>query len=234
MFCKNCGAQITDDAKFCPSCGTKVELSSTPSKQINEGNADQKAIGSTKKKRGCGCYIAIFIVLIFAGSLIYSLGMAFSQGSSELTSKQWLEFDDRTWDDYVQLYNNHNTFMSALTYYSEGRIDAVSFYSTCQEAEQVFQQCSTTYDYGINKDQQDYLSPFEAASLADQRAAQSLLKYLDSYQTSDLASAQSEIETATQALTTIASNRGALLAKTDLTDEEIHQRIEDSMAALEQ
>ena len=86
MFCKNCGAQIADDAKFCPSCGTKVELNGTPSKQINEGNADQKAIGSTKKKRGCGCYIAIFIALIFAGSLIYSLGMAMQGGSTGYAS----------------------------------------------------------------------------------------------------------------------------------------------------
>ena len=26
MFCMNCGAQLSDTAKFCGSCGTKVEL----------------------------------------------------------------------------------------------------------------------------------------------------------------------------------------------------------------
>ena len=25
MFCKNCGHEISDDAKFCSNCGTKVE-----------------------------------------------------------------------------------------------------------------------------------------------------------------------------------------------------------------
>ena len=26
MFCMNCGAQLSDTAKFCGSCGTKAEL----------------------------------------------------------------------------------------------------------------------------------------------------------------------------------------------------------------
>lgn len=26
MFCKNCGHEISDDAKFCSNCGTKVEV----------------------------------------------------------------------------------------------------------------------------------------------------------------------------------------------------------------
>ena len=26
MYCKECGFQLSDDAKFCPNCGTKVEL----------------------------------------------------------------------------------------------------------------------------------------------------------------------------------------------------------------
>ena len=234
MFCKHCGVKIDDNAKFCPSCGAQVEGNTAPSKTVNGNNANHTSIESRPKKRGCGRYIAIIIVLIFVGSFIYSLNMAFSQSETELTSEEWLEFDDKTWADYTQIYTNHNNFMTALTYFSEGRTSAVDFYSYCQNVEQVFQQSSLAFDYGKTKEQQDYLSPFKSACLADQRAAQSLLKYLDSYQTSDLASTQSEIETATQALTTIASNRGVMLAKTDLTDEEIRQRIEDSMVALEQ
>lgn len=37
MYCKECGFQLSDDAKFCPSCGTKVELSGV-------GNIEQKAV----------------------------------------------------------------------------------------------------------------------------------------------------------------------------------------------
>ena len=25
MICNQCGAQISDDVKFCPNCGTKIE-----------------------------------------------------------------------------------------------------------------------------------------------------------------------------------------------------------------
>lgn len=37
MFCMNCGAQLSDTAKFCGSCGTKVELSDlgTPAVPVN-------------------------------------------------------------------------------------------------------------------------------------------------------------------------------------------------------
>ena len=30
-YCKNCGSQLTDNAMFCPQCGTRIE-NSTPSK----------------------------------------------------------------------------------------------------------------------------------------------------------------------------------------------------------
>ena len=37
MYCKECGFQLADDTKFCPNCGTKVELSGV-------GNIEQKAV----------------------------------------------------------------------------------------------------------------------------------------------------------------------------------------------
>ncbi len=36
MFCKNCGAEIADNAVFCPKCGGKV---SQPSNQANPRSA---------------------------------------------------------------------------------------------------------------------------------------------------------------------------------------------------
>ncbi|MCR4904202.1 MAG: zinc-ribbon domain-containing protein, partial [Butyrivibrio sp.] len=37
MYCKNCGAKISDNARFCPKCGTEL-------KKINSGNASDKKV----------------------------------------------------------------------------------------------------------------------------------------------------------------------------------------------
>ena len=39
MFCKNCGAEINDDARFCPNCGYDKEGGSAPkAKKVEEDN----------------------------------------------------------------------------------------------------------------------------------------------------------------------------------------------------
>ena len=40
MFCKNCGSELSDSAKFCTKCGTKVE--STPTPVVEEPKAKEK------------------------------------------------------------------------------------------------------------------------------------------------------------------------------------------------
>lgn len=40
MYCKECGFQLSDDAKFCPNCGTKVELNGI-------GNIEKGAVWGT-------------------------------------------------------------------------------------------------------------------------------------------------------------------------------------------
>lgn len=46
MRCKNCAALLKDDAKFCPSCGTKVE--------IPETSAAADTVGNSSKCSACG------------------------------------------------------------------------------------------------------------------------------------------------------------------------------------
>ena len=41
MFCKNCGAQISDGSAFCPNCGAKVAASGNQAQNPQNGGAQQ-------------------------------------------------------------------------------------------------------------------------------------------------------------------------------------------------
>lgn len=54
MFCKNCGSEIKDEAKFCCKCGVKQEtqtdLASTNENNVNTGTKDNKTTKENPKK----------------------------------------------------------------------------------------------------------------------------------------------------------------------------------------
>ena len=56
MFCKKCGKQLTDNAKFCDSCGHKVgeditAINNTTVSNTNEYAYENKHIKSKNNKR---------------------------------------------------------------------------------------------------------------------------------------------------------------------------------------
>lgn len=64
-FCKHCGSEIKEDAKFCPSCGKPIQehdMPATPQPQTQQQTA-QQAIPKKKKTKAStwGCLIFIFI-----------------------------------------------------------------------------------------------------------------------------------------------------------------------------
>lgn len=64
MFCKNCGKEIADDAKFCDQCGTPVIKASTQ-------NAEEPP--KKESNRGYGQFIILLITaLIVVGLIAYS------------------------------------------------------------------------------------------------------------------------------------------------------------------
>lgn len=68
MYCKHCGKEIADDAKFCPGCGKQTGENTAPVFHVDP-EAEKK-----HKKRGCLTWLIIGIMLfggcvaIFGGS----------------------------------------------------------------------------------------------------------------------------------------------------------------------
>lgn len=74
MYCKNCGKQIEDDAKFCPSCGASMNGPATqPTVEKAPVSAPQANSTRAKepKKKGIGCLGTIGIVLALSLLIIF-------------------------------------------------------------------------------------------------------------------------------------------------------------------
>lgn len=76
MFCKNCGTEISDEAQFCPKCGTPKSGEVTSSKTIKEDNTVQfqlKPKFNLGYKLLCTLGIVILWVIIICCWLIDAL-----------------------------------------------------------------------------------------------------------------------------------------------------------------
>ena len=65
MFCKNCGKEIEDGAKFCPSCGATQEVAnhehSSPAPVPRWEGADEAKGKSSSKSRLIAALLAFFL-----------------------------------------------------------------------------------------------------------------------------------------------------------------------------
>lgn len=239
MYCIKCGKSIPDGSSFCPSCGAAQgenrtqPIDSQPTTNLNASTIPKK------KKRKSGCLIGLLFAIIGL-SLIFVIAMIpssenedVSNSDSSITTEQWIEFDTKTWNDFATLYKSHNAFMSTMSAFSDGKIDAVTMYTECEKAENVFRNFSIALNYGESEEQKTYVEVLQTMALSDQLCTESLKKYLDSGKTSDLADVQKNIKSATEAVNVFASNRGKLLVKTGLTDAEIAEKIETDTATLD-
>ncbi|AGA58750.1 hypothetical protein Theco_2659 [Thermobacillus composti KWC4] len=201
-----------------------------------------------KRKKKHGLRTLIFFVLaalcMVAAINDQDFVDGLSQDSTATTAKteepevdpkqQGIEFDERAWKDFLQLYETHNKLVKAVSLYAEDRISKLDFYDFCKEAEQWFANKSLSFKYGKTDDEKEYLRTFETFALADQQAAKSLMKYLDSNSMKDLSKAKENIERGKQASVIIAKNRVVLLRKLNFTEEEIQKTIEQVTADLEE
>ena len=65
MICKNCGKELVEGTKICPSCGAKVEEEKVVYVPLKDAPKDESY------KVGLGCAIASFVLMVV--SLPFSL-----------------------------------------------------------------------------------------------------------------------------------------------------------------
>lgn len=182
-----------------------------------------------KKKHGKRVLIsfALSIVCFVVGVVLNENELAGTETTntinteSENSQEISIAFDEKSWDDYLKMYEAHNYLMKAMNAFSNGEMSKLDFYDYCKNASEWFGQISISFNYGKTDDEKEYLSTFQTFALADQSAANSLMKYLDSNATKDLSNARENINRAKEAATIIAKNRIVLLKKIGLSEEEI-------------
>lgn len=79
MFCKNCGNELADDAKFCNKCGASIDGEQKPKEKKVEDKTIKYQIKPSFKwgyKLVTNCAYAALLILIFFG---YSLGEAIDE-----------------------------------------------------------------------------------------------------------------------------------------------------------
>lgn len=85
MFCKECGAKLTDSTKFCPECGTTTHYDTSPEKATKPTSTTvlPETAGSHPAKI-FGTAIAALGILTFAIVGIFMLNEGYAFGYNEL------------------------------------------------------------------------------------------------------------------------------------------------------
>jgi len=252
MYCSNCGVHISEESSFCPNCGVKIPpqnwIPQTPTQQVRMPQVQQQEIRPGKKRRGLGCLITAVIILLIIGAItaiatnsqpqtVPAQGKAGNvdaqKKSAEDLLAQGLAFDARSWKEYLVLYKNHQMLAATIDAYSDGKVSKLDFYDFCKSIEKASGQASISFNYAKTEDEINYLSTLSTLALADQSAAGSLMKYLDSGSTKDLSKAKENINRAQEAARITMSNRIVFLKRIGHPDEKVKSVAETAVAELE-
>lgn len=150
MFCKNCGNEIKDNAKFCSKCGTPTI--SDNSEQQNKDTTDNNSKSDSEQKaeefankvgRGCAGIYMILIAIGVIGALIVVIGLiimgikhiAHGKFDTEEVQEAYLEnYDDITIGEAFEDYSYFSgiSWSEDTEYYGDEEIDVITFSATIE------------------------------------------------------------------------------------------------------
>lgn len=91
MFCKNCGANVPEESKFCIKCGAIVNSEEL----VNSSSVDINVVQPKKKKKIAIIVISILMILIIAVSVACYMYMPVKEsypfGASVSETEEWIE-----------------------------------------------------------------------------------------------------------------------------------------------
>lgn len=169
-------------------------------------------------------------------------GNDFAESNSTATSSSsisssgdidWVSFEQKSWVDFKAVYSTHKKMLEIVESLSNGEISAVEAYSQIETRKDWFDQKFREIDYYENNIQEDYLNIIAAMAIYDSDAAESILNYLDSQKTSDLAKAQEALNNVSAEVMLFSAQRVVILQNTGLNEEDASNQVIQEMSELD-
>ena len=126
MFCKNCGYKLDDDAKFCPSCGKKIDTKKDADKKISYDSGYDISYDNhvdTKKVNAIVTVIIAILLVLGIVALAYNFlikNNTYNNNVADITATSDANKETIAYDEYGRMYyadeNGKLKFNTWVTY----------------------------------------------------------------------------------------------------------------------
>lgn len=157
MYCSNCGKEISENTRFCETCGKQVLVESVV---VNQ-NAAKKGLKVSAKSLSAIIILIVAAITTFLIAITFLItGVAFVTNQNSLDKKLM----NNTWWEEIQFFNNYSE--SSGCYHVTARCDRITFCPSgnvrCEEFD--FGWGSYTFAHKINKENMPLYFSFPEAS----------------------------------------------------------------------
>lgn len=175
--------------------------------------------------------LSISLSLLLTGCNSSSANKKTNPGSSisstKINTESLRQFDKKSWEDFLYLYNSHNKIIETIE--NENELD---LYNKLDKLNLFFSEKTDTYNYGTNEIENDYLDDFSILALSGKEACVNLMEYINNKEIKALSEAKDSLEKSKEKITLIVLNREKLLSKAGYNNEEIKQITESDLSKI--